>query len=154
MCPPPVTYVATGTATDQAMAARIEAHRQRRPTQWATVEAGTDLPATVRKLEGTVLVDSLGTWVARCPDLVVDTAPLCEALVARGGVTIVVSEEVGLGVHAPTAPGRQFADTLGTLNRAIAEIADEVLFVAAGRLARLSPAGDVLASVATKLAPG
>src|SRR6476660_5011367 len=34
----PVTYMATGTATDPDMAERIERHRRRRPETWDTVE--------------------------------------------------------------------------------------------------------------------
>jgi adenosylcobinamide kinase / adenosylcobinamide-phosphate guanylyltransferase len=135
---PPVTYVATGLATDPDMAARIAAHRARRPAEWTTVEAGASLPAVLAGLDGTALVDSLGTWVAGCADLVPDTAGLERALRARRGDTFVVSEEVGLGVHAPTAPGRRFADSLGTLNRRVADLADEVLLVIAGRILPLA----------------
>ena len=142
VAPPPVTYVATGVATDPDMAARIAAHRARRPPAWATVEAdaGAPLPEVLGGLDGTVLVDSLGTWVAGFPDLAPDTAGLERALRARAerGDTFVVSEEVGLGVHAPTAPGRRFADSLGTLNRTVADLADDVLLVVAGRVLPLS----------------
>lgn len=134
----PVTYVATGQVTDDAMAARIAAHRTRRPAAWATVEAGPDLPAVLARLAGPVLVDSLGTWVAGHADLAPDTAQLCAALRSRAaggtGDTVVVSEEVGLGVHATTDVGRRFADALGTLNRAVADEADRVYLVVAGRV--------------------
>lgn len=137
----PVTYVATGMATDPDMAARIAAHRTRRPPSWSTVEAGSDLPAVLADLPGCVLLDSLGTWVALHPDLSPPGSLLCGALAARPAdtVTVVVSEEVGLGVHAPTPAGRRFADALGTLNRQVADVADEVLLVVAGRTLRLPP---------------
>jgi adenosyl cobinamide kinase/adenosyl cobinamide phosphate guanylyltransferase len=41
---------------------------------------------------------------------------------------------VGLGVHPPTDVGRRFADALGGLNRAVADVADRVLLVVAGRV--------------------
>ena len=122
----PVTYVATGRAVDGEMAARIAAHRARRPAAWPTLEVGADLPAR--------LVDSLGTWVASGEGLSPDAAALCAALAGRAGDTVVVSEEVGLGVHPPTDVGRRFADALGTLNRAVADVADRVLLVVAGRV--------------------
>jgi adenosyl cobinamide kinase/adenosyl cobinamide phosphate guanylyltransferase len=133
-----VTYVATGSASDADMAARIAAHRARRPATWATVEATTDLPEVLATVAGPAVVDSLGTWVAAHPDLAPDAVGLCRALRARAADTIVVSEEVGLGVHAPTEAGRRFADALGEVNRAVAELANEVLLVVAGRVLPLS----------------
>ena len=133
--PRPVTYVATGLATDASMANRIAAHRARRPQDWSTSEAGADLVAALLDLpSGTVLVDSLGTWVAAHDELAVDTGALLDALSRRGGDTVVVSEEVGLSIHAPTELGRRFVDALGEVNRAVADVADEVLLVIAGRV--------------------
>ncbi len=138
---PDVTYVATavvdGAGVDSDWASRIEKHRARRPSAWTTVEAGPDLPAVVADLVGPVLVDSLGTWVAGCA-VHPDADALCHALVHRDGSTVVVSEEVGLGVHPSTDVGRAFRDTLGTVNRAVADVADEVLLVIAGRVLPLA----------------
>jgi adenosyl cobinamide kinase/adenosyl cobinamide phosphate guanylyltransferase len=134
--PPPVTYVATGSATDDDMAARIDRHRARRPPQWRTVEVGVDLPACLREVVGTVVVDSLGTWVAAC-DMAPPADELCAALVEREGDAVVVSEEVGLGVHPPTDLGVRFADALGAVNAAVARVADDVRLVVAGRVLRL-----------------
>jgi adenosyl cobinamide kinase/adenosyl cobinamide phosphate guanylyltransferase len=142
----PVTYLATGRADDDDMAARIATHRARRPSAWSTVEAGDDLPAVLRAVEGHVLVDSLGTWVAGHADLAPDADGLCAALrdrrAAGTGDTVVVSEEVGLGVHAPTEVGRRFADVLGALNRQVADEADRALLVVAGRILPLDPVAD------------
>jgi adenosyl cobinamide kinase/adenosyl cobinamide phosphate guanylyltransferase len=138
-----VTYVATGVATDADMAARIAAHQARRPRSWATAEVGTDLPRRLAAIEGVALVDSLGTWVAASRDLTPDTAGLCGVLQARTDPTILVSEEVGLGVHPPTAPGRVFTDHLGDLNRAVAAVASTVLLVVAGRALTLAAPSEV-----------
>jgi len=130
----PVTYLATGSGDDTAMAARIAAHRQRRPTTWTTVECGVDLAAALAALSGgVVLIDSLGTWIAGHHDLRVDIDGLVSALAARTGVTIVVSEEVGLAVHPLSEVGRQFVDVVGDVNQAVAVIADDVVLVIAGR---------------------
>ena len=64
-------------------------------------------------------------------------AALVDALSTRRGDTVVVSEEVGLSVHPTTEVGRRFVDVLGELNRRVAEIADDVLLVVAGRALRL-----------------
>ncbi|HUY22179.1 MAG TPA: bifunctional adenosylcobinamide kinase/adenosylcobinamide-phosphate guanylyltransferase [Acidimicrobiales bacterium] len=146
---PPVTYVATVDVGDDAdLAARVERHRARRPAGWRTVEAGPGLAGVLRDLSGTVLVDSLGPWVAagcaRGSEVVrgsVDAAALCAALVERAGDAVVVSEEVGLSVHPSTEVGRRFQDALGAVNQAVAACADDVLLVVAGRTLRLEAPG-------------
>ena len=135
----PATYVATGTATDEAMAARIAVHRERRPATWRTVEEGSAaLSQVLIDLDGTVLVDSLTTWVAAAPAFAVDTEALCTALLKRNGDTILVSDEVGLGVSPSTEAGNQFRDALGIVNQQVAAAADEVVLVVAGRTLRLT----------------
>ncbi len=141
-------YVATAVvdATDADHAARIAAHRARRPAAWTTVDAGADLAGALAMIDpaATVLVDALGSWVAAHPDLVVDVEPVLGALAARRGVTVVVSEEVGLGVHPETPVGRRFRDVLGEVNQAVAAVADDVLLVVAGRVLPLGRwAGEV-----------
>jgi len=133
--PSPVTYVATlQVGDDEELSARVARHRFRRPDEWGTREAGLDLPGVVRALAGSMLLDSLGPWVAaHGEDGAVDGAALCRALTERTGDSVVVSEEVGLGVHPSSAAGRQFRDVLGTLNQDVAEVADQVLLIVAGR---------------------
>ncbi|MFV1258465.1 bifunctional adenosylcobinamide kinase/adenosylcobinamide-phosphate guanylyltransferase, partial [Klebsiella pneumoniae] len=63
------------------------------------------LPEVLRTLTGTVLVDSLGTWVAAHGGLATDAVALCAVLRTRDGDTVVVSEEVGLGVHPSSELG-------------------------------------------------
>ena len=135
---PDVIYVATGVVTDDDMAARIAAHQQRRDPSWTTVEAADDLVALIAGLaDRPALVDSLGAWVARVDGFTVDVAGLVAALRARPAPTVVVSEEVGLGVHPETDVGRRWRDALGDVNRAVADAADDVLLVVAGRVLRL-----------------
>ncbi len=140
--PEPVSYVATACVDGDAdLATRVAEHRARRPATWTTIESGPDLPGVLRATTGTVLLDALGPWLAAAPDLAVDAGALCHALTARAGDTVVVSEEVGLGVHPATAAGRRFRDALGELNQAVAARADEVVLVVAGRALRLEAAG-------------
>lgn len=159
--PEPVTYLATGSAAtrrgdeatdldlaqlDDDMAARIAIHRSRRPQGWTTVEvAGSDLLEAVRVAAGPLLIDSLTTWVGAAEDFAVDVDGLCVALAdhpgrCRSNSCVVVSDEVGLGVHPSTGSGRRFRDALGRVNQAVAAVADDVWLVVAGRVLRLDPA--------------
>jgi len=133
-----VVYVATAIVTDADFAARVERHRNRRPSAWTTVESGPDLAGAVLSGgERPVLVDSLGTWIAGVEGFEVDAAALVDALRARRAPTVVVSEEVGLGVHPETEVGRRWRDAVGEVNQAVAAVADDVLLVVAGRVLRL-----------------
>jgi adenosyl cobinamide kinase/adenosyl cobinamide phosphate guanylyltransferase len=135
----PVVFIATAEARDGEMADRIAHHRAERPPEWATVEEPLELRAAIEAApaHACVLVDCLSLWVAnllehgREPDLQVPV---------RGGPTIAVSNEVGLGVVPATPLGRAYRDVLGRVNAVWAEAADEAYFVVAGKALRL---GDV-----------
>lgn len=138
--PPPRTFVGTWAAdpADVDMVERVARHRRRRPADWGVVEVEDgDLAAAVAGLDGSVLVDGLGTWVAQLAGFAGDGAELAGVLGRRPGATVVVSDEVGMGVHPETEAGRRFRDELGRVNREVADAADEVLLVVAGRTLRL-----------------
>ncbi|HEV3280797.1 MAG TPA: bifunctional adenosylcobinamide kinase/adenosylcobinamide-phosphate guanylyltransferase [Acidimicrobiales bacterium] len=139
----PVTYVATmAVGDDTDLGVRVAAHQARRPAQWTTIEAGDGLIRTLRRLTGTALVDSLASWLAAQPDMIVDAQALCSVLLDRRGDTVIVSDEVGLSVHPSSASGRLFRDALGSLNQAVASVADATLLVVAGRVLSLGPLED------------
>jgi adenosylcobinamide kinase / adenosylcobinamide-phosphate guanylyltransferase len=136
----PVTYVATGWAPDGSdadWAGRVAAHQARRPAGWVTVEAGEDLPDVLEPISGVALVDSLGTWVSGVRGFAADADGLVDVLARRTTPTVLVSDEVGLGVHPETLAGVAFRDALGEVNCRVAEVAGEVLLVVAGRTLRL-----------------
>lgn len=122
---------------------RVAAHRARRPATWVTVEvtAGGDLAGAVAGVPGDVLVDALGAWLAGCPGFAFDGPALVEALEAGSGEAVVVSEEVGLGVHPYAPVGQAFRDALGVLNGVVSAAAAEAVLVVAGRALSL-PAPD------------
>jgi len=138
--PPPRTFVATWAMdpADGDMVDRVERHRRHRPEDWGLIEVDDgDLAAAVANVEGSVLVDGLGTWLAQLAGFAGDGRELAGVLGRRCGSTVVVSDEVGLGVHPETEAGRRFRDELGRVNREVADAADEVLLVVAGRALRL-----------------
>ncbi len=151
-----VTYVAPGRApdgSDPEWAARVAAHRARRPAAWHTVETA-DLVGTIGRADGPLLIDCLATWLARLVDdldgwddpvatsaqLDREGRRLQQACAAAGSDVVIVSNEVGLGVVPATASGRLFRDELGRLNARVASVADVVALVVAGRVLDLSNA--------------
>jgi adenosylcobinamide kinase/adenosylcobinamide-phosphate guanylyltransferase len=139
-----VAFVATAEPLDPDMAARIAAHRAARPPGWATLEAPLALAEALADLRGkadVVVVDCLNLWVANLlgreptPDddaLRDETARLTAVLAAAPFDVVLVSNEVGSGLHPETAIGRRFRDVLGTVNQAVAAVADEVILMVAG----------------------
>jgi len=139
-----VAFVATAEPLDPEMAARIARHRAARPPGWTTIEAPLALAEALADLAGkadVVVVDCLNLWVANL--LGRGPAPTDEALVAaadrlaavaarRPFHLVLVSNEVGWGVHPETATGRRFRDALGLVNQAMARAADEVVLLVAG----------------------
>ena len=142
----PVVFVATGTAGDEEMAERIRRHRAERPPGWTTVEEPVQLHEVVRGVptDACLLVDCLSLWVANVledgwqDDAVEEEATAVAATAAsREAMTVVVSNEVGLGVVPETPLGRRYRDVLGRVNAIFAEAASEPLLVVAGRKVRL-----------------
>lgn len=137
-----VAFVATAEARDPDLAARIARHRAERPASWATVEAPIALVDALDGLAGRVdvaLVDCLTLWVAnrmlRGDDeaVVLGEIDRLAALMARRPFDLtLVSNEVGQGVHPPTAEGLRFQDLLGLVNQRVAAAADRVTLVVAG----------------------
>jgi len=142
----PVTYVATAHVdhTDRDHVERVLAHQRRRPAGWATIECSEPdaLVHALAAVSHTILVDSMGTWLASHHNFVTDTEGLVDVLASRTDPTILVSEEVGLAVHPPTELGRSFVDAMGTLNQHLAAVADRSLLVVAGRVLELNALED------------
>jgi adenosyl cobinamide kinase/adenosyl cobinamide phosphate guanylyltransferase len=131
-----VVFIATGEAGDDEMAERIARHKAERPDGWETIEEPLELARALRDApEGaTVLVDCLSLWVANGGGG--DEA--VQAARTRDGLTIAVTNEVGMGIVPDNALARAYRDELGRVNAAWAAAADEAWLVVAGRTLRLS----------------
>lgn len=139
-----LVFLATGQAFDAEMEDRIAGHRADRGPRWRTVEAPLDLPGAIRA-EGragrVLLADCLTLWASNLlladRDMEAATADLVAAIGAASGPLILVANEVGLGIVPDNALARRFRDAAGRINQAVAAVAGEVLFVAAGLPLRL-----------------
>jgi adenosylcobinamide kinase/adenosylcobinamide-phosphate guanylyltransferase len=135
----PVTFIATARADDAEMAARIARHQRERPSHWSTVEVATDLAGAIRGVNTpVVVVDCLTLWLTHylcdAPEhFAAARAALLAALADAGDrECILVSNETGLGIVPLGALTRRFVDEAGWLNQDLAQLADRVMFVAAG----------------------
>lgn len=141
----PVTFLVTAEPFDHDLAERVQRHRNERPSHWRTLECPLDVAEAIASVPANefLVVDCLTVWWG---NVLVHSAPtddgralvdaVCGALDTRrqsGGTTVVVTNEVGLGVHPESELGRVYRDQLGRLNQAVAAIADTALLMVAGR---------------------
>lgn len=138
---PRVAFLATARALDGDMASRIARHRAERPSRWTTIEEPHEVGAACRRAARSndlVVVDCVTVWVSNLMERGDDDAmvlaaadDLAKLLRERLVSVILVSNEVGEGVHPPTELGRRFRDLLGLVNQRLAAAADRVTLMVA-----------------------
>ena len=137
-----VAFVATCPRIDgdDDLDRRIERHRAERPG-WPTIEELHDLEGVIAGLgdDTFVIVDCVTLWVFNlmhrgddADAIVAAASSFGRAAAARPNPIVVISNEVGLGVHPETEEGRIYRDILGSVNRAVAEHSNRALLLVAG----------------------
>jgi len=148
-----VTLIATAEARDDEMVERIAAHRAARPSDWTTIEEPIELAGALSAVppHACVIIDCLTLWVSNLvlagwPSArIEEAASLVAGLAAeRAGPTLVVSNEVGMGVVPASELGRAFRDVQGRVNTVFCDVADRSVLVFAGRALDLTPADDLI----------
>jgi len=148
-----VCCIVTATASDEEMAARIDAHRQERPAHWRVREEPIKLATALQEESRSgdlLLVDCLTLWTANClwpalangpePDSKgwhVERDSFLACLRATGSEVIIVTNEVGTSLVPENAAARLFRDEQGRLNQLVAAACDCVYLVSAGLALRL-----------------
>ncbi|MDY0300225.1 MAG: bifunctional adenosylcobinamide kinase/adenosylcobinamide-phosphate guanylyltransferase [Trichlorobacter sp.] len=145
----PIAYIATGSAGDAEMAARIARHQSRRGCEWNTIEEPFNLPEAIKAADrrfNAVLVDCITLWLTNLllkyeatmpvdktqPAIMADLDKLISVLQEVTIPVIIVSNEVGLGIMPDNALARTFCDLAGEANRVLAATADEVHMMFSG----------------------
>ena len=135
-------FLATAQALDADMQARIARHQAERPQGWTTVEEPYDIAEACERLAGrcdVIVLDCLTLWVSNLLLRGDKDAAILDAadnLARHAGLRrlslIMVSNEVGAGVHPPTQIGLRFRDVLGEVNHRLAAASDRVTYMVAG----------------------
>ena len=113
------------------------------------------MAGALRRLDGAVLIDGIGTWLAAVMDqagawdhgpggvqardkaadrLAEQVDDLVTAWRETRARVVAVSDQVGSGLVPDTPAGRQFRDQLGWLNQRLAAESEQALLVVAGRV--------------------
>lgn len=154
-------FIATAQALDEEMRERIERHRMARGREWKTIEEPIEIAEAVKGLGGdysAAIIDCITLWLSNLmmkehtivkspldPPLPkggmggleafpMQVADILQSLEEAGkSITLyIVSNEVGMGIVPENEIARRFRDYAGTLNRKIAEAADEVFLMVSG----------------------
>ncbi|CAN5353851.1 bifunctional adenosylcobinamide kinase/adenosylcobinamide-phosphate guanylyltransferase [soil metagenome] len=132
-------YVATAKIWDDDFAERVQRHREERGPEWTTYEAERDLYQLPLDNK-VVVIDCVTLWLTNlfmAFDSTIDLSLAAfkaeiDALRALSGTFIIISNEIGMGLHAETAIGRKFTDLQGWANQYVATQADEAIFMVSG----------------------
>ena len=136
-----VTYIATAGGDDEAMAARILTHQQRRPRGWGNIEEKIYLARaieSVAKNDHCVLIDCLSLWVTNLllsedEALIEDeTGALLQCLASVPAQIIMVSSESNMGVIPMGELSRRYCDLIGQLHQQVAAESERVVMTIAG----------------------
>jgi adenosylcobinamide kinase / adenosylcobinamide-phosphate guanylyltransferase len=133
-------YVATARKWDDDFQIRIDRHQKDRDEQWINIEKEKYLSEI--DFSGKVaIIDCVTLWLT---NFFVDTKndvtlsleqakTEIDAIVNQQNTTIIiVTNEIGMGVHAETQIGRKFTELQGWMNQYIAQKADTVVLMISG----------------------
>jgi adenosylcobinamide kinase/adenosylcobinamide-phosphate guanylyltransferase len=132
-------YLATARRWDDDFKARINRHQADRSETWQTIEEEKEL-SRHNLSKKTVLLDCITLWLNNIffdnefrLNLSLEAAKAeWDRFIEQDFTLIVVSNEIGMSMHAPDESSRHFADLQGWINQHIAKTADEVYFIVSG----------------------
>ncbi len=135
-------FIATCQALDDEMKKRITLHQNARPNHWKTVEAPFDVSGAVKKIgkgTGAIIIDCITLLVSNLmlrgdPEMSIikEAEKIVVSARKSGYETVIVSNEVGMGIVPENESARRFRDIAGRVNQFIAKKADIVYLMISG----------------------
>jgi adenosylcobinamide kinase/adenosylcobinamide-phosphate guanylyltransferase len=132
-------YVATARIWDEDFGKRVARHQEERGQEWALFESEQALH--LLPLAGrTAVIDCVTLWLTNLfmtHDQDIDRSLAefkieIDAIAKLQGTFIIISNELGMGLHAETEVGRKFTDLQGWANQYVASMAEEAIFMVSG----------------------
>lgn len=136
-----VLYIATATAGDDEMKARIQKHKENRPDNWVIIEEQIKLAKTIQEYSNQnycILVDCLTLWLTNIllneNGLLLDQERhlLLNTLIETNEEIIFVANETNMGIIPLGDLSRRFGDEAGITNQLLAAECDRVILTVAG----------------------
>jgi adenosylcobinamide kinase/adenosylcobinamide-phosphate guanylyltransferase len=133
-------YVATARKWDEDFQNRIDRHQQERDERWTNIEKEKHL-SEINFSGKVALIDCVTLWLTNFfVDTKNDVALSLEEAKAEflkianqpDATLIIVTNEIGMGLHADTHVGRKFTELQGWMNQFLAKNADIVVLMVSG----------------------
>ncbi|MCK5170740.1 MAG: bifunctional adenosylcobinamide kinase/adenosylcobinamide-phosphate guanylyltransferase [Bacteroidales bacterium] len=132
-------YLATSRIWDDDFENRVNRHKNDRTVNWMTIEEEREI-SKHDLTEKVVVLDCITLWLTNFfSDLNFNIEKSLEAtknewikFIDQDFTVFVISNEIGMGVHAETEGTRKFTDLQGWMNQYIAKQADEVFLMISG----------------------
>ncbi|RFM26610.1 bifunctional adenosylcobinamide kinase/adenosylcobinamide-phosphate guanylyltransferase [Deminuibacter soli] len=132
-------YIATARVWDEEFQQRVTRHQRDRTQNWVNIEE----PLHVSRLDingTTAVIDCVTLWLTNIFSLCKQDIDQCldfikaetDRLAAMEGHFFIVTNEIGMGVHADSEIGRKFTDLQGWANQYIAQKAEKVVLMISG----------------------
>ena len=141
-------FLATAQALDGEMDERIAAHRGSRGADFRTVEEPIEVPGALVRLRDAdvVVVDCLTLWIANLllrgdsqAAILARVDELVAAVSDASFHSVLVTNEVGMGIVPENALARAFRDVTGLAHQRLARVADEIHLAILGLVLRVRP---------------
>lgn len=132
-------YLATARNWDADFNQRIKRHQEDRDERWENLEE-EKYPAQLNLKNRVVVLDCVTLWLT---NFFVDTKydvdeslkqikSAFDDLCKQDATLLIISNEIGMGLHADTESGRKFTDLQGWINQYISNKADKAIFMVSG----------------------
>ncbi|WP_299837701.1 bifunctional adenosylcobinamide kinase/adenosylcobinamide-phosphate guanylyltransferase [uncultured Tenacibaculum sp.] len=132
-------YLATSRIWDADFKNRVKRHISDRDERWTTIEEEKNISQVIPE-NATVVIDCVTLWLT---NFFVDTKNDIEEclrlakdeilkLSELNATIIIISNEIGMGLHAQTESGRKFTELQGWVNQFIAKQSNKATFMVSG----------------------
>ena len=132
-------YIATSRVLDKDFEKRVQRHIASRDERWTTIEEEKQLSKIDLKNRVGV-IDCVTLWLTNfytdtnfnVEESLEQAKEEFEKLTQADSTLIIISNELGMGVHAQTEMGRKFVELQGWMNQHIAAKANKVILMVSG----------------------
>ena len=132
-------YLATSRIWDEDFKKRVDRHISDRDERWTTLEEEKHLSSVI-PLKSIVVIDCVTLWLTNfytdnqynVNESLKQAKEELYKLKDLDCTLIIISNEIGMGVHANTEIGRKFTELQGWINQEIAILSSKATFMVSG----------------------